>query len=67
MLAFRKTLLGAGVAGVGIAWMGQWPLLFWAALVIGFEETLESSIAVAALKQERELEARSGSSPGARG
>jgi hypothetical protein len=58
MLAFRGTFFGLGIAGIGIAWFGHWPVLFWAAFVIGLEETIESSFAVAALKQERDLEER---------
>lgn len=49
MRGFRLTLFGLAVAGVGAAWLWHLPWVLALALAIGGEETLECSIAVAAL------------------
>jgi hypothetical protein len=48
----RLALLGLSIAAVGTGWWLQWPAMVAAGLVIGFEETLETSIAAWALEQE---------------
>ncbi len=50
----RMFLLGASLAAVGAGWLWHLPILIAAGLVIGFEETLETSIAAWALRQEVE-------------
>ena len=54
MRGFRLAILGLAGVGVGAAWLWQLPWLLALALVVGFEETLETSIAAWALKQEYE-------------
>jgi hypothetical protein len=58
MSAFRRMVIGLAGAGVaaGLTWDIQW--LFWLSVAIGIEETIESSIAVWALRQGQELQAR---------
>lgn len=48
----RLALLGLSVIAAGTGWWLQWPAMVAAGLVIGFEETLETSIAAWALEQE---------------
>jgi hypothetical protein len=50
MRGFRLTLFGLAVAGIGAAWLWQLDWLFWLSLAIGGEETLETSIAIPALR-----------------
>ncbi len=54
MRGFRLTIIGLAVAGVGAAWLWQIGWLLALALAIGGEETLESSIAIAALRRARD-------------
>ena len=56
MAAFRRMVIGLAGAGIaaGLAWDVEW--LFWLSVAIGIEETIESSIAVWALKQGQELQ-----------
>jgi hypothetical protein len=57
MGGFRSSVFGLAVAGAGAAWIWQIGWLLALALVIGFEETLETSIAIGALREEPRLEA----------
>ena len=63
MRGFRYVLFGGSLAAVAAGWQWDIPALAVAGLAIGFEETLESSIAVWALRQEYEADTR----PPARG
>ena len=56
MAAFRRMIIGLAGAGVaaGLAFEIEW--LFWLSVAIGVEETIESSLAVWALKQGQELQ-----------
>lgn len=56
MRGFRLAILGLSVLGIGAAWLWQLPWLLALSLVVGFEETLETSIAAWALKQEFEAD-----------
>ena len=60
MLAFRKAMVGLGLLGIGVGWWLHSPVPFWAGVVIGIEETIESSIALIGLR----MEAAEGSGPG---
>lgn len=51
MRAFRRAVIGLACIGVAAGWHWQVPWLLALALAIGFEETFESSIDVAALEQ----------------
>jgi hypothetical protein len=51
---FRLSLFGASLAAVAAGWAWHIPALVAAGLVIGFEETLETSIVAHALKQSGE-------------
>jgi hypothetical protein len=55
MRGFRRTILGLALMGVGAAWIWHIGWLLAVALVIGFEETIESSIAVYAMDLEQDL------------
>lgn len=50
MRGFRLTLFGLAVAGIGAAWLWQIEWLLLLSLAIGGEETLETSIAISALR-----------------
>jgi hypothetical protein len=52
----RLMLFGASLAVAAAGWLWQVPALVAAGLVIGFEEALETSIVVYALRQEYEAE-----------
>ena len=52
MLAFRKATIALGLAGIGAGWWLGHPVLFWAGVVIGLEETIETSIALVGLRME---------------
>jgi hypothetical protein len=56
MSAFRRMVIGLAGAGIaaGVAFEIQW--LFWLSVAIGIEETIESSVAVWALRQGQELQ-----------
>ena len=66
MEGFRLTMIGLAVAGIGAAWLWHLPWLLALALAIGGEETLESSIAIAALRRAPRLDARVPHPSGAR-
>jgi hypothetical protein len=53
MLGFRQVMIGLAVIGVGAAWWWQLGWLLALALIIGGEETLESSICIFALREQR--------------
>ena len=61
--AMRALLQGMSVAAISLGWWLHWPVLVAAGAVIGFEETLETSIACWALKQEHEAETHARHSP----
>lgn len=64
MTGFRLLLFGLALAGLGAAWLWQIQWLLLLSLAIGGEETLESSIAIAALRaQQRAATAPLGSTP----
>lgn len=63
MTGFRRTLLGLAVAGAGAAWEWQIGWLLAVSLVVGFEETLETSLCIAALRGQ---ELRESASPNQR-
>lgn len=58
MQGFRLTIIGLAVVGVGLAWLWQVPWLFILALAVAFEETIETSICIGALKRARRTAAR---------
>jgi hypothetical protein len=58
MRGLRAILLGGSLAAVAAGWTWQIAALVAAGLAIGFEETLETSIATWALKQEYESDLR---------
>ena len=51
MRGFRLALFGASLAAVAAGWLWHIPALVAAGLVIGFEETLETSICTYALSR----------------
>ena len=53
MQGFRLAVIGLALAGVGAAWLWQIGWLLALSLAIGGEETLESSIAITALRRAR--------------
>ena len=56
MRGFRLTIFGLTLAGAGAAWLWQLDWLLALSLAIGGEETLETSIAISALRgQERSV------------
>ena len=57
--AMRALLQGSSLAAIALGWWLHWPALFWAGLIFGFEETLETSIVTWALKQEHQSDAPS--------
>ena len=66
MLGFRLTLIGLAVMGVGAAWLWQLGWLLALSLAIGGEETLESSIAIAALRRAQPVQTPSPPAAGSR-
>lgn len=56
MRGFRKSVQGLALVALAAGWAWHVPAIVAAALVIGFEETLETSIAIWALRQEEQLE-----------
>jgi len=48
----RMMLGGLSLAAIGAGWVLQWPAMVAAGVVIGIEETIETSIVVWALRQE---------------
>ncbi len=61
--AMRALLQGVSLTAIALGWWLHWPVLVAAGLIIGFEETLETSVVTWALKQE--YEADSGANPSA--
>ena len=55
--AMRMMLQGISVAALALGWWLHWPVMVAAGAIVGFEETLETSIAVWALNQEYEADA----------
>ena len=53
MLGFRLTIIGLALVGAGAAWLWRLDWLLALSLAIGGEETLESSIAIGALRAQR--------------
>lgn len=53
MLGFRLAILGLAAAGAGAAWLWHLPWLLALSLAIGGEETLETSIAISALRAQQ--------------
>ena len=51
--AFRLVLGGGALLAIGAGWLWHVPLLVAAGLLIGFEETIETSIAAHALGREK--------------
>jgi hypothetical protein len=60
MRGMRLMLFGSSVAVAAAGWLWQVPALVAAGLVIGFEETVETSIVVYALRKEFEAETGGG-------
>jgi len=58
MRGFRYTLFVGSLAAVAAGWLWDIPALAVAGLAIGFEETIESSIAVWALRLEYEADTK---------
>jgi hypothetical protein len=61
MLGFRQVMIGLAVVGIGAAWWWQLGWLLALALIVGGEETLESSICIFALREQRHGRNRFGS------
>jgi hypothetical protein len=59
MQAFRLGVIGLALVGIGLAWLWQQPWLLALALAVGGEETLESSIAISALRRAPQVPAAS--------
>jgi hypothetical protein len=57
MLGFRRAVIGLALMALAAAWAWHQPWLLALALAIGGEETLESSIAIYALRRARRLRA----------
>ena len=55
---FRLAIIGLAVAGIGAAWAWQLDWLLVLSLVIGGEETLESTVIIFALTRGRHLRLR---------
>jgi len=56
--AFRLVLGGGALLAIGAGWLWHMPLLVAMGLLIGFEETIETSIAVYALAREKDGDER---------
>ncbi len=52
--AMRQMIQGMSLLASGLGWWFQWPVAIAAGAIFGFEETIETSIATWALKQEAE-------------
>jgi hypothetical protein len=52
--AMRQMLQGVSLLAIGLGWAWQMPVMIAAGAIVGFEETIETSIAAWALKQEAE-------------
>ena len=62
MRGFRLTLFGLALAGAGAGWLWSLDWLFLLSLAIGGEETLETSIAIQALRAQPRISARGSAS-----
>ena len=60
MRGMRFALAGASLAAIGAGWLWHLPVLIAAGAVIGFEETIEASIAASALADEARRDAEAG-------
>jgi hypothetical protein len=56
MAAFRRMVIGLAGAGIAASLAFEIEWLFWLSVAIGIEETIESSIAVWALRRAQELQ-----------
>lgn len=52
--AMRQMIQGMSLVAIGLGWALQLPVMIAAGAIFGFEETIETSIATWALKQEAE-------------
>jgi predicted acyltransferase len=52
--AMRQMIQGIALLAIGLGWAWQLPVMIAAGAIFGFEETIETSIATWALKQEAE-------------
>jgi len=52
--AMRQMIQGISLLAIGLGWWFQWPVAIAAGAIFFFEETIETSIATWALKQEAE-------------
>ena len=52
MRGIRRMTWGLSFLAIGLGWYLQWPVMVAAGLIFAFEETIETSIATWALKQE---------------
>ena len=52
--AMRQMIQGISLVAIGIGWFCHWPVAIAAGAIFAFEETIETSIAAWALKQEAE-------------
>ncbi len=52
--AMRQMIQGMSLLAIGLGWAWQLPVMIAAGAIFGFEETIETSIATWALKQEAE-------------
>ena len=52
--AMRQMIQGISLLAVGLGWWFHWPVAIAAGAIFAFEETIETSIATWALKQEAE-------------
>jgi len=52
MRGIRRITWGFSFLAIGLGWYLQWPVMVAAGLIFAFEETIETSIATWALKQE---------------
>ena len=50
--AMRQMIQGMSLLAIGLGWIWQLPVMIAAGAIFGFEETIETSIATWALKQE---------------
>lgn len=59
MRGFRGFIQGGSIAAAGVGWWFGWPVMIAAAAIIILEETIETSIATWALRQEFEADSTS--------
>jgi len=58
MRGFRGAIQGGSIAAAGVGWWFGWPVMIAAAAIIILEETIETSLATWALRQEYEADSR---------